>query len=70
MRGEITMECVEKLFREIRRRGKASEPATEEQMVQLQQIAGEKKLPQAYLEFMREMGNKSYNSFMVGESIL
>ena len=39
MRGEITMECVEKLFREIRRRGKASEPATEEQMVQLQQIA-------------------------------
>ena len=62
------MECVEKLFREIRRRGKASKPATEEQMVQLQQFAGEKKLPQAYLEFMREMGNESYNSFMVGHS--
>ena len=68
MKGEIIMECVEKLFREIRRRGKASKPTTEEQMVQLQQFAGEKKLPQAYLEFMREMGNESYNSFMVGHS--
>ena len=68
MKGEITMECVEKLFREIRRRGEGAKPATEEQMVQLQQFAGEKKLPQAYLEFMREMGNELYNSFMVGES--
>ena len=62
------MECVEKLFYEIRRRGEAAKPATEEQMVQLKQIVGEKKLPQAYLEYMREMGNKSYNCFMIGHS--
>ena len=68
------MECVEKLLYEIKRRGQNTRPASAEQMEQLKEITGGKKLPQAYIEFMSAMGNKKENRslgesyFMMGES--
>lgn len=60
------MEYLNQLLLQLKKRNKSTKPASKEQMEYLTSMVGQRKLPQAYIEFMSVMGNGA--GYMVGDS--
>lgn len=61
------MEYLNQLLLQLKKKNISIKPSSKKQMEYLVSMVGERKLPQAYIEFMSVMGNGT-NGYMAGDS--